>query len=302
MAHNVDSLIWQRYWQTLRNPLKRLFVRGQWRKFERFERHALHQAERVVAVSAADAALIRDQFAQARVDVVDNGIDREFFAQASGRRDPQRILFLGALDWRPNLDAIALLLERIFPEVRARIPQATLAIVGRNPAPALIKRIAATAGAELHANVGDVRPYLSSAAVMAVPLRIGGGSRLKILEALATGLPVVSSKIGAEGLALRPDEHYVQAEEDAMAAALVAALGAPARMQAQAERGRAVVLEQYGWDVLARKLEQSWEKCVAPAAGAERHAAELARRRKHTEGKPWASPGKLEFSPCGSSS
>jgi glycosyltransferase involved in cell wall biosynthesis len=265
IAHNVDTLIWQRYWQTERRPLKRWFLRGQWRKFERFERQAFQEADRVVAVSPEDAALIRDQFGQPRVDVVDNGIERGFFEQATGRRDPQRILFLGALDWRPNLDAIDLLLDRIFPAVRAQVPEATLAIVGRNPPPGLVKRIAGTPGAALHANVADVRPFLASAGVMAVPLRIGGGSRLKILESLATGLPVVSTRVGAEGLALRPGEHYVQAEEDAMAAALIDALLEPERLRVQAERGRTVVLDNYDWDVLARKLERSWEKCVGAA-------------------------------------
>jgi glycosyltransferase involved in cell wall biosynthesis len=263
IAHNVDSLIWRRYYQTERNPIKRTFLRGQWRKFERFERQAFQEADRIVAVSAEDAALIRDHFGQPRVDVVDNGIDRAFFEQVSGRRDPRRILFLGALDWRPNLDAVALLLDRIFPQVRAQAPEAALWIVGRNPPPSLVQRVAQVSGAVLHADVPDVRPYLAEAAVMTVPLRIGGGSRLKILEALASGLPVVSTRVGAEGLALLPDEHYVAAEPENMAAALVEAIREPVRMQAQAKRGRALVLEQYDWDVLARKLERSWEKCVA---------------------------------------
>jgi glycosyltransferase involved in cell wall biosynthesis len=98
---------------------------------------------------------------------------------------------------------------------------------------------------------------------MTVPLRIGGGSRLKILEALASGLPVVSTRVGAEGLALTPEEHYVQAEEAEMATALVRALREPERMHAQAQRGRTVVLDHYDWDVLAKKLEQTWERCVA---------------------------------------
>src|SRR5207253_2958447 len=118
-------------------------------------------------------------------------------------------------------------------------------IVGRHPPAGLIKRVGSMAAVELHADVADVRPYLAAAGVMAVPLRIGGGSRLKILEALACGLPVVSTRVGAEGLALAPDEHYVQADEDQMAAAPVRAVREPARMQAQAERGRAVVLENY---------------------------------------------------------
>ena len=98
---------------------------------------------------------------------------------------------------------------------------------------------------------------------MAVPLRIGGGSRLKILEALASGLPVVSTRVGAEGLCLRDGEHLVIADEPgALAAALLDAIRDPAAAQALAERGRALVLERYDWDVLADELERSWERCL----------------------------------------
>jgi polysaccharide biosynthesis protein PslH len=267
VAHNVDTLIWQRYYETERNFLKKLFLRQQWHKFRRFEAAAFRKATRVVAVSVADAQLIRSDFGQPAVDVVDNGIDRAYFAQAAGRRDARRILFLGALDWRPNLDAIGLLLDKIFPEVVAQEPAARLAIVGRNPPASLVRRAAETPQVELHANVADVRPFLAECGVMAVPLRIGGGSRLKILEALACGLPVVSTRVGAEGLNLEAGAEYVQAEETQMAAALVEALRKPEAARAQAERGRRVVLENYDWGVLAQKLEASWEKCLANRAG-----------------------------------
>lgn len=262
VAHNVDALIWQRYFENETRPLHRFYIRRQWAKFERFEGNAYRRADRVVACTEADAALIRERFGQPNVDVVDNGIDRAFFEQARGTRDPHAILFLGALDWRPNLDGVNLLLDRIFPAVRALIPQARLRIVGRHPSPALVQRCAGAAGVELHADVPDVRPFLAEAGVLAVPLRIGGGSRLKILEALACGLPVVSTRVGAEGLNLVPGEHFVQAEEDAMAAALVDILQAPEKAIDQARRGRDLVRQTYDWGVLADLLERSWQRCL----------------------------------------
>jgi len=180
IAHNVDTLIWQRYYENEANILKKAFLKTQWQKFRRFEEHAFRQANRVVAVSEEDARLIREQFGQPNVDVVDNGIDRAFFEGVSGERDPARILFLGALDWRPNLDAVGLMLDKIFPRVRALEPNARLTIVGRHPPVGLIERARQTPGVELLADVPDVRPFLGSCSVMAVPLRIGGGSRLKI--------------------------------------------------------------------------------------------------------------------------
>jgi polysaccharide biosynthesis protein PslH len=264
IAHNVDTLIWQRYYENEGNFLKKAFLKTQWQKSRRFEEQAFRQATRVVAVSEQDARLIREQFGQPRVDVVDNGIDRAFFEQVKGQRDSARILFLGALDWRPNLDAVGLLLDKIFPMVRGQEPTAKLVIVGRHPPDGLLRRIRQSPGVELHADVADVRPYLGESGVMTVPLRIGGGSRLKILEALACGLPVVSTKVGAEGLLLKPGEDYVQAEEDAMASALVHAIRNPREMLAMAERARRLVLDAYEWSVLARKLEAVWEKSLQP--------------------------------------
>lgn len=264
MVPNVETLIWERYAQTEPHPLKRLYIHEQCRKFERFERRAFAAADRVVTVSRDDDALVRERFGMPRVDVVRNGIDRAYFEAVRPDRDPRRILFLGSLEWRPNLDALGLMLDRIFPLVRAGEPLAQLDIVGRNPPAALAKRVAASENVALHANVGDVRPFLARSGVMAVPLRIGGGSRLKILEALAAGLPVVSTAIGAEGLELRAGEEFLSADEapECFASELLRCLRDPATVQAMAARGCAMVLARYDWDALADELERSRERCL----------------------------------------
>lgn len=262
MAHNVETLIWERYALAETNPLKRWYIHQQARKFERFERKVFHEADRVVTVSSEDADLVRSRFGMPRVDVVDNGIDRAYFESIRPDRDPRRILFLGSLEWRPNLDALGLFLDRIFPAVRAAEPAAVLDVVGRNPPASLARRLAETEGATLHANVADVRPFLARGGVMAVPLRIGGGSRLKILESLAAGLPVVSTRVGAEGLCLKDGEHLAIADEPStFADELVRAIRKPAEAHAIALQGRALVLERYDWDVLADLLERSWDRC-----------------------------------------
>jgi glycosyltransferase involved in cell wall biosynthesis len=265
MAHNVESLIWRRYYETETNRLKRWYIGKQWRKFEGFERRAFAEADRVVAVSAEDAALIEKQFGIPRVDVVDNGVDTDYFRPPPGAREPGRILFMGSLEWRPNLDAVFQLLDHIFPKVVAAVPSARLCVVGRNPPNALQDRVARQANVELHGNVADVRPFMAQSGVMAVPLRIGGGSRLKILEALATAMPVVSTRVGAEGLWLEPGQHLTVVEGiENMADALVHAIRAPALALGMAEHGRRRVFGRYDWSLLADKLEQVWITCAQP--------------------------------------
>jgi glycosyltransferase involved in cell wall biosynthesis len=260
-AHNVDSLIWQRYHEAERHPLKRWYIRQQWRKFRRFEQRAFRSVCRVVTVTAEDAALAREWFAAENIDVVDNGVDVASFRDVRPAAGSQSVLYLGSLDWRPNLDALVLLLDAIFPAVRARVGGARLAIVGRSPPDWLRRRVRDVPGVELHADVPDVRPYLAQSAVLAVPLRIGGGSRLKILEALAAGLPVVSTRVGAEGLALRPGEDYTLADTvEQMSEALADCLLRPDGARRQAERGRQTVCGRYDWSSLASKLERVWER------------------------------------------
>ncbi len=260
MAHNVESLIWRRYTETADNSMKRWYIRQQLRKFETFERWAYSAATAPIAVSREDAALMRDEFSATRVSVVDNGVDVDYFRpQRDVERDPARMLLMGSLDWRPNLDAANILLSDVLPAVRAAEPTATAVLVGRRPPDWLRAKVAATLGAELHADVPDVRPFLARCGFLVVPLRIGGGSRLKILEALAAGTPVVSTRVGAEGLDLAPGRDLLLADtcEELVSTAL-AAIRRPEELSDTAESGRRRVLSRYSWDLLAKRLNDVW--------------------------------------------
>ncbi len=267
VAHNVESVIWQRYAEAEPCLLRRWYIRRQWRKWQRFERAALGSVERTVAVSDVDAARLREDFDLRCVDVVENGVDTGYFRPQDVRRQPGRLLFLGSLDWRPNLDGVEQMLRHVFPAVQAREPSARLCLVGRNPPEPLRRRVAGMSGVELHANVPDVRPHLAACGLLVVPLRIGGGSRLKILEALACGTPVVSTRVGAEGLCLEPGEHLTVVEDvPALAPALVAAMRSPEVVQGQAENGRRAVLRRYDWGVLADRLDGVWRDVAGVAS------------------------------------
>jgi glycosyltransferase involved in cell wall biosynthesis len=261
MAHNVESLIWQRYAESEPSTAKRWYIRRQWRKFERFERWAYSAATVPVAVSHDDARLMRERFGVRRVEVVENGVDVGYFRpQRDVDRDPASLLFLGSLDWRPNLDAVSILLDDIFPRVKAAVPNASLALVGRRPPDWLKGRAANMPGVRVFPNVPDVRPFLASCGMLVVPLRIGGGSRLKILEALAAETPVVSTRVGAEGLELTPERDLIVTDTpQAMTAAILDAIRRPDLLQETAESGRRRVLARYSWEPLAARLDAVWQ-------------------------------------------
>jgi glycosyltransferase involved in cell wall biosynthesis len=173
-------------------------------------------------------------------------------------------LFLGSLDWRPNLDAVTVLLDQIFPRISRHLSAARLWLVGRNPPAWLTDRVRRESRVELHENVPDVRPFLWRCSALAVPLRIGGGSRLKILEAAACQCPVVSTGVGAEGLDFVPGRHYRRADTpEAMAESLRECLASPDGSRAMSQSGRDLVLQTYSWDTLSKKLERIWLQQVA---------------------------------------
>jgi glycosyltransferase involved in cell wall biosynthesis len=259
MAHNVESVIWRRMYEVERQLLRRWYIKLQWRKYERLERRVYSEAAYTITVSQEDAALARNRFGARRVGVVENGVDSAHFCPNGRRRKGNVILFLGSLDWRPNVDAVQLLLDGILPRVLAEEPRLILSIVGRRPPKWLADRVKGSKNVELHADVPDVRPFLQRAAAMIVPLRVAGGSRLKILESAAAGCPVVSTAVGAEGLRLTPGEHYVQANEvEALASAVIGCIRHPEMAGSLAARARAAVAERYDWDRLADNLDAIW--------------------------------------------
>lgn len=268
MAHDIQSRIWERYYHSESNPLKRCYIGQQWRRYRRYEHRVFSKAPLTIMVTQEDAELAGREFAARRTAIVDNGVDVAYYASAPCRDNTPRragdILFLGNLEWRPNIDGVRLLLNDVFPLVLAEVPTARLCIVGRRPPKWLVQLGKSACNVEIHADVPDVRPFLYRCGVMAVPLRIGGGSRLKILEALATDLPVVSTKIGAEGLHLRAGSHYAEADSsEDMARILVRWIRNPESTKDMVLAGRRVVEAQYDWSILAEKMERAWQELVS---------------------------------------
>ena len=262
--HNVEAEIWRRHAEVAGNPVARRYFALQWQRTERFERNACRAAEHVVAVSDHDAAIFRERYGVSSVSAVPTGVDIEYF-DPSGYPDrtPGRLVFTGSMDWMPNADGITWFVERIWPRVRAARPDATFTVVGRNP-PAAVQALATPgSGIEVTGSVPDVRPYLGAGSAFVVPLRVGGGTRLKIYEAMAMACPVVSTTVGAEGLPVHHGEHLRVADDEAgFAAQCVALLDDTAEATAMADRAATYVRDHFGWDAVADHFVAS---CAAAA-------------------------------------
>lgn len=255
LAHNVEHVIWRRLAETEPRAWRRLLLALEWRKLQRYEIGACTRAALTLTVSEIDRAALARQAPGARLAAIPSGVDTGYFAPDGDREHPERIVFTGSMDWYPNEDAVRHFLASILPLVRRQVPGAAFQVVGRNPSRSLCAA-ARQAGAEVTGTVPDVRPYLASAAVCVVPLRIGSGTRLKIFEALAMGKAVVSTPIGAEGLPVVPGEHLLAASDPAEFARLVVHLiRDPARRRRLGTAGRRLVEQRYSWARVAREVD-----------------------------------------------
>jgi sugar transferase (PEP-CTERM/EpsH1 system associated) len=253
--HNVEHMIWKRLAQAPGPRWRRALLEVEWRKMRRYEAAACTAASLTLAVSEADRTLLAAAAPAARVAAVETGVDTDYFAPDRTHEKPGTIVFTGSLDWYPNEDAVVHFVDAILPRVRGEAPDARFVVVGRNPT-AKLRQAAEAAGATVTGTVDDVRPFLAEATVCVVPLRIGGGTRLKIFEALAMAKPVVSTSIGAEGLPVVSGKHIVLADGAGdFARAVVTLLADPARRHRLANAGRALVEERFSWGRVAIDFE-----------------------------------------------
>jgi polysaccharide biosynthesis protein PslH len=263
--HNVEAMIWRRHAEHGATPFHRAYFRLQARRMEEYERLVCRTVRRVVAVSANDARAMEREYGIADVGDVPTGVDVDFFAPPETAEEKADLIFLGSMDWMPNIDGAIWFTSEVLPLLRRRHPDCSVALVGRQPSAA----VTALAGKDamrsqllrqricVTGTVPDVRPWLHGSKVSIVPLRVGGGTRLKIYEAMAAGIPVVSTTIGAEGLDVADGETIRLADSAAAFADACAELldNAPARRR-MAAAARTMVAERYSWEAVTDVFER----------------------------------------------
>jgi polysaccharide biosynthesis protein PslH len=269
-THNIEAVIWQRHYQVHRNPIWKAVSYREYRMLEGMEHKYLALADHSLAVSENDRDFFLNYAPKERISVIPTGVDIDYFTPAPDKEEPETIVFTGSMDWMANEDGIVFFIEKVLPLVRQKLPDARLLIVGRRPS-ARMKEIAAREkNIEVTGTVEDIRPHMARGAVYVVPLLVGGGTRIKIFEAMAAGKAVVSTTIGAEGLPITNGRDIVLADEpESMANAVVALVCNQARRREIGHAARKLVAENYSWRAVGRVLANVLE------ATAERHRATL---------------------------
>ena len=260
-AHNVEARIWERYYEAESNLLKKCYIYLQWQKLIYYEANSALNYSEVSVVSDPDRDIFVENYGCNRVTVVPNGVDEHYFAPVQSAVYPDSMVFTGSMDWRPNQDGVKYFIEEIFPIIRRRLPAATFTIVGRKPPQWLISLAERVPGVTVTGTVDDVRPYIAHSMLYVVPLRVGGGSRLKILEAMAMAKVVLSTTVGAEGLAVEEGKHILLRDTPQdFADAACTVLSDPGSFSAYGAAGRALILESYTWDAIASVMGAVWER------------------------------------------
>lgn len=258
-THNVEAEIWRRHAETARQPVRRQLLRVQWQRMLRFERSAVRRFDLVLAVSDTDRRTLTELYGplRQRVHVVPTGVDTGYFDPAARLERSHHVVFTGSMDWLPNQDAMLFFVREILPLIRRTEPSVTLSIVGRGPTPAVVQ-LGDEYGVQVTGTVDDVRSHMAEAAVYIVPLRIGGGTRLKIFEAMSMGKAVVSTTVGAEGLPLEPGTHVLVGDTtEAFADAVVRLVRDPGLRATLGAAAHRLVAERYDWSAVAGSLEQA---------------------------------------------
>jgi glycosyltransferase involved in cell wall biosynthesis len=268
-AHNVEYEIVRRHAETLGRSPWRAAAAVEWRLLRRYERRWFRRCDLIYSVSDVDARQIRAMSREAvPVAVVPIAVSAAHLHGSAVADRGHELLFVGGMHWPPNADAIACFIDEILPHVRQRIPDARLTVVGRTSA--AVRRLARVGGVSFAGHVADIEPYFQRSRVVVVPLRAGSGMRVKILDALARGVPVVSTTIGCEGIDTVPGTHLLVADEPrAFADAVIRVLTDDALAQALSERGCDLAKDRYDPAVVSKQtlaaLNRQWRLC--PSAG-----------------------------------
>ena len=265
-THNVEATIWRRHYEVAVSPLWKAVSWLEWRRMDAAEQRYLRLADHVLTVSEADEQAFSSFVDPAKLTVIPTGVDVDYFHAMPVEEVADSLVFTGSMDWLPNEDAVVYFIDSILPLIKRQCPGVSLKIVGRNPSHKLQSRAEMENGVQVTGTVEDIRPFVAQASVCIVPLRIGGGTRLKIYEAMAMGKAVVSTTMGAEGLPVRSGANIVLADTPhAFADSVVSLLRDSAGRKRLGTSARTLVQENYSWQKVAETFARTVQNVIIRA-------------------------------------
>ncbi|MCB0711546.1 MAG: glycosyltransferase [Ignavibacteriae bacterium] len=261
-SHNVEHEIWRRHTDRSTNPLMRLWLESQCRKWKEFEVEAMRSADVCAAITERDANTIKALLPELPVETIPASVDLERFSfVGDDEREEESMILLGGMKWAPNRDAAIWFANDILPLILREVPTAVCYLVGE--APPLSELPPPSNSFKVEGYVDEILPYYRSVAVGVIPLRVGGGMRVKMVEMMASGLPIVSSSIGAEGNLAEPGEHYLKGDSaEEIAGHVVRLLKEKSERKTFAEKGRAFVEQTYSVEEIGRQFEELLEMAI----------------------------------------
>jgi len=254
--HNVETMIWRRHAEHASGSLQKAYFRGQAERMFQTEARVCRAVKKVIAVSKNDAAMHQTLFGLTDVPSVPTGVDTAWLAPPASVAVETDLVFVGSMDWMPNIDGVGYFLDEILPLIRRKRPDCSVTIAGRRPPSSLLRRAEGDSKLRVTGTVEDVRPFLWGSAVSIVPLRIGGGTRLKIYESMAARVPVVATSIAAEGLEIHPGADICIADTPAgFAEACLNLLEDASERARMAQAAWMLVSENYSWERVTSDFE-----------------------------------------------
>ena len=244
-----------RMYQTERSPLRRLYNWMEYTKFRREEQDCWHKADACILTSEREQQILNAQMPRKPTHVAPNGVDIDYFRPSAASVDPNSLVFTGLISYRPNTDAVLFFVNEVLPHIVKARPETVFSIVGMGP-PDEVTRLVGL-NVKVTGEVPDVRPYIEKASIFVVPLRMGSGTRLKVLEGLAMGKPMVSTRLGCEGIEVQDEEHLLMADDpQAFARAVIRLMDDRELALRLGTAGRTLVESRYSWESIVETMEQ----------------------------------------------
>ena len=260
--HNCESWMTYRRADVETNPLKKYFLRIQAYKLAKLEEDICRRFDVNLAVSELDANLIQERSPGAHVHVVENGTDTHYFSPRGSEEDPWTVVFAGSLDWYPNISGLRFFIERVWPLLKCERPQVRLYLAGKNPSKFILQTAIGDPSITVIADPADIRPWIARAAVFVCPIYDGGGTRLKILDAMAMGKAIVSTSVGCEGLRVNHGDDILIADTPReMAREIGNAMDDQDKRLKMGARARERVQHLYSWEVIGKELSRA-QRCA----------------------------------------